>query len=103
MGIPATLMPIFESLSPDVQIRVSRDYERRRKSKVFAYIAWLTLGWHYLYLRRLGLQFAFFVSIIIGIGLFWWFVELFLVARFVDEINEDLARKLMVECKDLGV
>ena len=103
MGIPATLMPVFESLSPDVQIRVSRDYERRRKSKLFAYIAWLTLGWHYLYLRRVGLQFAFWVSIIIVIGFVWWFVDLFRVGGLVDEMNEDLARQLMVEYKALGV
>lgn len=52
MTIPATMMPVFESLNPDVQVRVERDYERRKKSMVAAYLAWLFLGWHYLYLRR---------------------------------------------------
>lgn len=44
MSFPTVLMPVFESLQPDVQVRVMRDYERRRKSKTFAYFAWLFLA-----------------------------------------------------------
>lgn len=102
MSIPATMMPVFESLNPDVQVRVERDYERRKKSMVAAYLAWLFLGWHYLYLRRVGMQFAFWLSCLILIGFVWWFVDLFRVAGMVTSMNEDLARQLMVEYKALG-
>lgn len=102
MSIPYSLMPVFESLTPDVQVRVGRDFERRRKSKAFAYLAWFFFGWHYLYLRRVGLQFAFWLSCLALIGFVWWFVDLFRVSGLVDQMNEDLARQLMVEYKALG-
>lgn len=102
MSIPTTLLPVFESLKPDVQIRVSRDYESRRKSKTFAYMAWFFLGWHYLYLRRVGLQFALWLSCLVVIGFVWWFIDLFRISGLVDRMNEDLARQLMVEYKALG-
>lgn len=102
MSFPVVLMPIFESLEPDVQVRVTRDYERRRKSKGFAYFAWLFFGWHYLYLRRVGLQFAFWLFCLVFIGLVWWVVDLFRVGGLVDQMNEDMARQLMVEYKALS-
>lgn len=102
MSFPVVLMPVFESLKPDVQVRVKRDYERRRKSKTFAYLAWLFFGWHYLYLRRVGLQFVFWIFCLFVVGIVWWIVDLFRVSGLVDQINEDMARQLMVEYKALG-
>ena len=97
--IPFTLMPIFDSLSAEAQISVKRDVERRSKSMVFAFIAWFFLGWHYLYLKRIGLQVVFWFTLG-GFGV-WWFIDLFRVAGIVNAMNEDLARELMVQYKAL--
>ena len=97
--IPFTLMPIFDSLSAEAQISVKRDLERRSKSMVFAFIAWFCLGWHYLYLKRIGLQVVFWFTLG-GFGV-WWFIDLFRVAGIVNAMNEDLARELMVQYKAL--
>jgi hypothetical protein len=66
----------------------------------FAYLAWLLFGWHYLYLRRVGLQLAFWVTLG-GFGI-WWLVDLFRVAGLVNRMNEDMARELMVQYKALN-
>ncbi len=100
MSIPTSLNPVFEKLSPDAQIAVKRDYELRKKSVAFAYFAWLFLGWHYLYLRRVGLQIAFWLTV--GGFFIWWFIDLFRVAGLVSRMNEDTARELMVQYKALS-
>ncbi len=74
---------------------VQMDYDRRRKSKAVGYLAWLFLGWHYLYLRRIGLQFAFWVTA--GGFLIWWFIDLFRVGPIINRMNEDLARDLITQ------
>ena len=100
MAGPRSLLPSYERLPQAAQISVKRDYERRKKSMLFAYLAWLTLGWHYLYPRRVGLQFAFWVTL--GGLLVWWLVDLFRVAGMVNRLNEDTARELMVQYKALN-
>jgi len=100
MEIPTSLKPVFEKLSPEAQISVKRDYAKREKSMAFAYLAWLLLGWHYLYLKRVGLQLAFWLTL--GGFFVWWFIDLFRVAGLVNRMNEDTARELMVQYKALN-
>ena len=86
-------------MSPEAQSHVKRDYSSRRKSMLFAYLAWFILGWHYLYLKRVALQFAFWFTF--GGLLVWWVVDFFRVWGLVKNMNEDLARELMVQYKSL--
>ena len=95
MQLPVEMRPLFYSLSPEAQISISTDYNRRRKSKGVAYFAWLLLGWHYLYLRRVPLQFAFWFTA--GGFLVWWVIDAFRIGSLVDRMNEDTARELMVQ------
>jgi TM2 domain-containing membrane protein YozV len=99
MSIPANLRPVMARLAAPAQSMVSSDYERRRKSKFVGYLAWFFLGWHYLYLRRVGLQFAFWITLG-GFGL-WWFVDLFRVGPIVNRMNEDLARNLISQYQSI--
>jgi len=99
MSLPVQMRPLYRSLSPEAQISISTDYNRRRKSKTVAYLAWFFLGWHYLYLRRVGLQFAFWLTA--GGLMLWWLLDLFRVGPIVNRMNEDTARELMVQYKAL--
>lgn len=100
MTVPASLQPAFERLPAESQSAVQRDYTRRTKSMAVAYLAWLFLGWHYLYLRRGWVQLAFWLT---GGGLFiWWVIDVFRVAGMVRRMNEDTARELMVQHKALS-
>ena len=99
MTVPNELRVVLERLPPEAQSMVRLEYKRRKKSKTFAYFAWFFLGWHYLYLRRVGLQIAFWLTLG-GAGI-WWFVDLFRVWGLVDRLNEDAARDLMVQYKSI--
>jgi hypothetical protein len=101
MSLPKSLIPAFENLSPEAKSSVLRDFAQRRKSKVFAYLAWFLLGWHYLYLKRVGLQIAFWITA--GGFFVWWIIDLFRVSGLVDRMNEDTARKLMIDHKALSL
>jgi hypothetical protein len=60
---------------------------KSKKSVMVAYLAWLTLGWHYLYLRRVGFQFAFWFTggfLIIG-----YLLDFFRIPGMVKEYNTD--------------
>ena len=95
MGLPKAVKTAREKLDPDMQKEFSRDFSRRKKSLLIAYIAWLLLGWHYLYLGKVGLQFAFWFTA--GGFLLWWILDLIRLPGVVARRNEDVARELMAQ------
>lgn len=99
MGVPTQFNPLMHRLSAEAQSMVKFDYHRRRKSKTVGYFAWFFLGWHYLYLRRVGLQFAFWITA--GGFLIWWLVDLFRVGPIINRMNEDLTRDLITQYQSI--
>ena len=94
-GIPEAVKLAYGKMSRDEQKAFERDYKKRYKSTTTGLIAWLFLGWHYLYLGKVGMQFAFWFT---GGGmLIWWLIDLFRVNGMVIQANEDMARKLLTE------
>ena len=95
MGLPEAVKTARAKLDPKMQKAFTRDYSRRKKSLLVAYIAWLLLGWHYLYLGKVGVQFAFWFT---AGGLFlWWVLDLIRLPGVVARHNEDVARELMAQ------
>ena len=100
MGVPSSVKAAFGKLDPAQQKAYKRDYRRRCKSTLVAYIAWLLLGWHYLYMGRVGMQFAFWVTggfLVIG-----YLIDFFRIPGMVSLRNEDLALELMAQHKMLA-
>jgi TM2 domain len=95
LGLPAAVKIAESKLDPKLRKAFNRDFARRRKSLIAAYLAWFLLGWHYLYLGRIGLQFAFWFTLG-GIGL-WWLMDFFRLPGIVTRLNEDMARELMAQ------
>jgi hypothetical protein len=93
MGLPS---PVNAALSTQ-QKAFRRDYASRSKSIFVAYLAWFLLGWHYLYLGRVGIQFAFWFTA--GFFIVGWVIHFFRVPRLVARYNEDIARELMTQHK----
>lgn len=103
MQLPSSLYYEAQKLPQDVKISVENAYASRAKSLFVAYIAWLIFGWHYLYLKRTGLQIAFWASFFtIIIGPCWWVIDAFRIPGMVRKLNEDTARELMVQYKALN-
>jgi hypothetical protein len=76
------------------------EYRRRAKSAAPAYILWLFLAFHYIYLRKWGLQFLFWLTLG-GFGI-WWLIDLFRVAGMVRDYNKDVATDVMRTVRALG-
>jgi len=90
---PLAVEAALAKLNPAMQSCLNCDFTNRIKLLVVAYITWLFLSWHYLYLGKIGLQFAFWFT---AGGLFiWWVIDLFRMPGVVARHNEDLARELM--------
>jgi len=95
MKLPTAVEAAQAKLDPEMRNAFVHDYVKRRNSLLVAYITWLLLGWHYLYLGTIGLQFAFWFT---AGGLFiWWFLDLFRMPGVVARHNEDVARELMTQ------
>jgi len=92
MGLPAGVKAAQAKLDPKLQEAFARDYARRRKSLLIAYLLCL-LGWHYLYLGKISLQFAFWITL--GGFLVWGLVDLFRLPGMVARRNEETAWALM--------
>lgn len=98
--MPRSIQTAVESLPVEAQKDFNRDYRKRAKSMLVAYIAWFLLGWHYLYLGRVGMQFAFWFTL--GFLIVGWFVDFFRIPGMVNRKNEDLARELMSQYKSMN-
>jgi len=97
--MPRSIQTAVESLPFEAQKDFNRDYRKRAKSIMVAYIAWFLLGWHYLYLGRVGMQFAFWFTL--GFLIVGWFVDFFRIPGMVNRKNEDLSRELMSQYKSI--
>ncbi len=101
MPIPASLQGVFQALPANTQALVWRDYEHRKKSGLIAYILWFPLGFHYLYLGRIGTQIIYWLTAG-GLGL-WMLIDLFRIPGLVERKNEDIARELMAQYRAIAV
>jgi hypothetical protein len=79
-------------LSSDQQRAFLWRYRSQAKAPIIAFIVLLP-GWHYLYLRKRGLQVLFWLTLG-GLGV-WWLVDLFRVRRLVQDHNWRLAGNVM--------
>lgn len=82
-------------LSHNQRSSFRRDYKKRSKSVGLAYLLWLCLGFHYIYLGKWGTQFLYWVTIG-GLGV-WILIDLFRIPSAVAETNKDVARELMAQ------
>ena len=97
MALPPSVKNALAKMPRDEQKAFKSEYGRLQKSTLLAYLAWLLLGWHYLYMGRVGMQFAFWFTVG-GLG-FWWLLDVVRVPGIVAKHNEELARHLMSQHK----
>ncbi|HYB70137.1 MAG TPA: hypothetical protein VEH80_05690 [Candidatus Bathyarchaeia archaeon] len=79
-------------LTPDEQRAFLWRYRAQAKSPVVAFM-FLPLGWHYLYLRKRGLQVLFWITL--GGLTVWWISDLFRIRRLVRDYNRRVAGHIM--------
>jgi len=79
-------------LSPDQQRAFLWRYRAQAKSPLIA-LCFLPLGWHYLYLRKRGLQVLFWLTL--GGLAAWWVADVFRIRRLVRDYNRRVASHVM--------
>jgi len=79
-------------LTPDEQRAFLWRYRAQAKSPLVA-LMFLPLGWHYLYLRKRGLQVLFWLTL--GGLAVWWVSDLFRIRRLVRDYNRRVAGRIM--------
>ncbi len=79
-------------LTPDQQRAFLWRYRAQAKSPVVA-LLFLPLGWHYLYLRKRGLQVLFWLTL--GGLAAWWVLDVFRIRRLVRDYNRRVAVHVM--------
>jgi hypothetical protein len=79
-------------LTPDQQRAFLWRYRAQAKSPVVA-LAFLPLGWHYLYLRKRGLQILFWITL--GGLAAWWVLDFFRIHKLVRDHNRRVAMHVM--------
>lgn len=60
------------------------------KSTGTAYVFWFLLGAHYLYPGRVGTQLLLWFTMLLGIGLIWWLIDIFRIPGLVAQANRTL-------------
>ena len=63
MSLPKSVKTALRSLDPQTVKTYRRELRSSQKSLVFGFILWLLFGFHYLYLRRAGTQFFFWITL----------------------------------------
>lgn len=79
-------------LTPDQQRAFLWRYRAQAKSPLVA-LMFLPLGWHYLYLRKRGLQVLFWLTL--GGLAAWWVLDIFRVRGLVRDYNRRVANHVM--------
>lgn len=97
MALPPSVQVAMGNMNAAQQKIFKREYNAKSKSTLVAYVAWLLLGWHYLYLGKVGMQFAFWFTF--GFLVVGWFIDFFRIPGMVAQYNSDIARELMAQHK----
>ena len=88
-SLPPTVQHTVAQMDLNSQNAFFNEYEKKKKKVAIGYVLWI-IGFHYLYLKKVGVQFAFWFT---GGGfLVWWFIDLFRMPSLVRSANEGTAR-----------
>jgi hypothetical protein len=91
-SLSGTVRDQLADLTPDQQRAFLWRYRAQAKSPLIA-LCFLPLGWHYLYLRRRGLQILFWLTL--GGLAAWWVADVFRIRRLVRDHNRRVATDIM--------
>lgn len=89
-SLPPSIQHVVTQMDSQSQNAFFNEYESKKKKKSIGWIAWFLLGWHYLYVGKVGMQFAFWFTL--GGFYIWWVVDFFRMPSIIRSANEQIAR-----------
>jgi len=99
-NLPAMVRNELAKMPPQKQEEFIEEYRRRAKSTGIAYLLWLLLGWHYIYLRKWGIQILFWLTL--GGVVIWWLIDIFRIPGMVKNYNKDIAVDVLRNLKAIS-
>ena len=88
-SLPPTVQHTVGQMDTMSQNAFFNEYQKKKKKVAVAYMLWL-IGFHYIYVRKVGLFFAYWIT---GAGLgIWALADLFRMPSIVRTANEESAR-----------
>lgn len=97
--IPAMVATELDAMSEAEYAAWAEEFTRRSKSFGLAVVTWLLFGWHYVYVRRWGVQLLFWCTA--GGALIWWMIDLFRLGGIVDDYNKGVAVQVLKDQRAL--
>lgn len=91
-SLPPTVQHTVAQMDTMAQNAFFNEYQKKKKKVAVAYMLWL-IGFHYIYVRKVGLFFAYWIT---GAGIgFWALADLFRMPSIVRTANEESAREAL--------
>lgn len=99
-NLPSMVRNELAKLTPQKQEEFVEEFRRKSRSIGTAYVLWFFLGWHYVYLRKWGIQVLYWVT---GAGLLIWaLVDLFRMPGLIRDYNKDVATDVLRNLKAIS-
>jgi TM2 domain-containing membrane protein YozV len=89
-------------LSTDQRLMFDNEYEKKKKSKLTAYLLWFFLGFfgvHKFYLKKVGMGILYIFTA--GLGGIGWLIDVFIMSSQINKANEAVAKDTVLEVKML--
>lgn len=77
-----------------------KEYNRKSKSVLFAYLLWL-FGFHYLYMGKYLNQIIFTLTLG-GLGI-WWLIDFVRLRLIINDYNKDVEMNTMMKLKIISL
>ncbi len=95
--LPVMVKTEIVKMLPEKQGMFLEEFCRKRKSMGLAYFLWFIIGFHYIYLGKVGWQFFYWFTL--GGLLIWTIVDLFRIPGMVRGYNRDVATDVLRDLK----
>lgn len=92
-SLPPSVQNVVGKMGPNEQAAFFNEYDIKKKKVSVSYLLWILFGFHYLYNRKVGLQFAYWFTL--GGVLIWVIADLFRMPSIVRSANEAVAREAL--------
>jgi hypothetical protein len=86
-------MKQLNELTESEKIVFDFEFERRKKSKLIAWLLWAFLGWHYGYVNKWWLQVLYILTF--GGACIWMFIDIFRIKKLINNYNQNLTFEIL--------
>ena len=90
---------LVNSLTTEQKAFFNEEYSRQSKSILLAYLFWVLLGFHYIYLKNGWVQIFYWLTL--GGMSIWALIDLFRIPGMVSDYNRTLANGIIQQAKTI--